>query len=96
MAEIQCIASGPDRGRVIAVKPDGFQWGRFEHLNNADGNGVQFLVVRCDPLLVTAESLLGYTLDIDAHVDVQALAALDGWEVPAVPVAAFSAPQGGV
>lgn len=93
MAEIQVIASGPDRGRAIAVRPDGFQWGRFEHLNNTDGNGAQFLVVRCDPVLFPAEQLLGWSLDIDSCVDVAALSALDGWEVPVVPLSAFSAPM---
>ena len=37
-------------------------------------------------------ALTGWVMDIDAHVDVLALAATPEWEVPLVPLSAFTAP----
>lgn len=77
------------RGHVYAVKPDGFQWGAGEHLTHED---CSFLVARVECSPAYAETLPGWVLDIDAHVDVQALAATTEWEVPTVPFSAFIAP----
>lgn len=93
MAELLVLnASDRDvpRGYVFAVKPDGFAWGRGEHLTHED---CSFLVVRVDDApLAEGFALMGWLMDIDAHVDVQALAATPEWEVPTVPLSAFSAP----
>lgn len=78
------------RGYVYVAKPDGFDWGAAQHLTHED---CSFLVVRVDDApLAEGFALMGWIMDIDAHVDVQALAATPEWEVPTVPLSAFSAP----
>lgn len=93
MAELLVLNSADrdkPRGYVFAVRPDGFPWGSGEHLTHED---CSFLVVRVeDAPLAEGFALMGWVMDIDAHVDVQALAATPEWEVPTVPMSAFSAP----
>lgn len=93
MAELLVLnASDRDvpRGYVYVAKPDGINWGAAQHLTHED---CSFLVVRVDDApLADGFALMGWTMDIDTHVDVQALAATPGWEVPTVPFSAFSAP----
>lgn len=93
MAEILVLnAADRDvpRGYVYVAKPDGFDWGAAQHLTHED---CSFLVVRVDDAPLTdGFALMGWLMDIDACVNVAALSALDGWEVPTVPLSAFSAP----
>ncbi|HEU6436579.1 MAG TPA: hypothetical protein VE028_03945 [Nitratidesulfovibrio sp.] len=93
MAEILVLnAADRDvpRGYVFAVKQDGFAWGSGEHLTHED---CSFLVVRVDDApLDDGFALMGWIMDIDAHVDVQALAATPEWEVPTVLLSAFTVP----
>lgn len=78
------------RGYVYVAKPDGFDWGAAQHLTHED---CSFLVVRVDDApLADGFALMGWIMDVDGHVDVQALAATPGWEVPTVPLSAFTAP----
>lgn len=95
MAELLILnAAGRDvpRGHVFCAKPDGFAWGAAEHLTHED---CSFLVVRVEGPVGQEFALTGWVMDIDAHVDVRALAATQEWEVPTVPLSAFSAPQEG-
>ena len=62
----------------------------FRSLTDAN---CSFLVVRVDDApLAEGFALMGWIMDIDTHVDVQALAATPEWEVPTVPLSAFAAP----